>query len=150
MSDIWNLVKWVVGLILGHQKEAKADKLRLEQEAWKWLERHLPYFEEQAKSVYAVVLQNSAEKVPLEFPDEQFPFVEKLSRFPIRKDNALNRNFRRLEMKERQKAWAISNDYVEKWNNCMSKFPQGEPDLPPDLIKFEKVRKALHGVIEKA
>ncbi len=149
MSDIWNILKWAVGLILGRQKEAKADKLRLEQDAWKWLERHLPYFEEQAKNAYSVVLQNSAEKVPLELPDEQFPFVEKLSRFPIRKNNALNTNFRRLEIKERQKAWAISKDYIDKWDGCMSKFPQGKPDLPHDLIKFEKVRNALHSVVEK-
>ncbi|MEL4071779.1 hypothetical protein WKW50_16670 [Ochrobactrum sp. GPK 3] len=103
----------------------------------------------QAKQVYIVVLHNSAEKVPEEFPNESFPFVEKLSRFPAREDNALKRNYWRLEKKDRQKVWAISKSYIEKWDSCMGKFPSGTPELPHDLVKFEKAGQILRVVCNK-
>ncbi|MGN7963148.1 hypothetical protein [Brucella sp. 22210] len=141
--------KFLFEFLLQAWRGSKDDKLRLERESWQWLERHFPFFEEQAKQVYIVVLHNSAEKVPEEFPNESFPFVEKLSRFPAREDNALKRNYWRLEKKDRQKVWAISKSYIEKWDSCMGKFPSGTPELPHDLVKFEKAGQILRVVCNK-
>lgn len=147
MSDLISLLRWVVDLIRGRAQDEKADQIRLEHESWQWLERHLSYFEAQAQQVYSLILHNSAEKVPAEFPDEKYPFVEKISHFPLRDDNALRINFRRLEWKDRQKAWAISKKYVEMWDSCIGRFPNGAPVLPYDMVKFEKTQKVLKSII---
>ncbi len=149
MSDVISLIKWGIDIIRGRAKDEKADRLRLEQDAWQWLERHLPYFEEEACKVYSIVLQSSAQNVPVEFPNEQYPYVEKISRFPPKIDNALNINFRKMEKKNRQRVWAISKNYIDKWNDCLQKFPNGAPELPHDIAKFERTRQILHVIISK-
>ena len=147
MSDLISIFRLIISFITGRARDQKAERLRLEQEAWQWLERHLCFFEEQAHKIYSLVLQNSAEKVLEELCDEKYPFVEKLSHFPLREDSALKINFRRLAKKDRQKAWAISNSYVETWNICIAKFPGGAPLFPHDLVKFEKANKVLKIII---
>ena len=146
MSDLISIFRLIFNFITGRARDQKAERLRLEQEAWQWLERHLCFFEEQAQKIYSLVLQNSAEKVLEELCDKKYPFVEKLSLFPLREDSALKINFLRLGKKDRQKAWAISKDYVENWDICIARFPGGDPSFPHDLVKFEKAKKVLNQI----